>query len=63
MHKQANSGGGDEYASFFTRWLEDQYLKHEACLPLDLRVRGLVSAKFGYDGTELRRSDPATAVS
>ena len=56
-----SSGGGDEYASFFKR-LEDQYLKHEACLPLDLRVRGLVSAKFGYDGTELQW-DPATAVS
>ena len=37
----------------FLELLEAQFVKYEASLPMDLRVRGLVSAKFGYDGTKL----------
>ena len=33
--------------------LEAQFVKHGASLPMDLRVRGIVSAKFGYDGSAL----------
>jgi hypothetical protein len=39
--------------SAFLQLLEEQFLKHEVSLPMDLRVRGLVSAKFGYDGSSL----------
>ena len=56
---ETSGSSASSYARFF-KLLEDQYLKHEADLPLDLRVRGLVSAKFGYDGSELEW-DPATA--
>ena len=56
------SGGATaSYVAFF-RLLEQQFVKYEASLPMDLRVRGLVSAKFGYDGSKLPW-DPAMAVS
>ena len=42
-----------ELAAPFFALLERQLLKYEAVLPMDLRVRGLVSTKYGYDGSEL----------
>jgi hypothetical protein len=30
-----------------------RFAAERAVLPVDLRVRGLVSARFGHDGTEL----------
>ena len=40
-------------AAPFFALLEGQLRKYETVLPMDLRVRGLVSAKYGYDGTAL----------
>jgi hypothetical protein len=56
-----SGGAAASYVAFF-RLLEQQFLKYEASLPMDLRVRGLVSAKFGYDGSKLPW-DPAMEVS
>ena len=39
-------------AAFF-QLLEKQLAKYKSVLPMDLRVRGLVSAKFDYDGSAL----------
>ena len=57
----SSRGAAASYVAFF-RLLEQQFLKYEASLPMDLRVRGLVSAKFGYDGSKLPW-DPAMEVS
>ena len=46
-------GDGPSGHAAFLRLLERQLLKFEAVLPVDLRVRGLVSAKYGHDGTAL----------
>mmetsp|Transcript_36513 Transcript_36513/g.122278 ORF Transcript_36513/g.122278 Transcript_36513/m.122278 type:complete len:570 (-) Transcript_36513:143-1852(-) len=46
-------GGADGGHEAFLRLLEAQFVKHGASLPMDLRVRGIVSAKFGYDGSAL----------
>jgi hypothetical protein len=40
------------HVAFFAL-LEAQFLKYEASLPVDLRVRGLVSAKYDHDGRAL----------
>lgn len=37
----------------FLALLERQLRKHEAALPVDLRVRGLVSARYEHDGSKL----------
>ena len=37
----------------FFELLERQLVKYQAVLPMDLRVRGLVSTKFNYDGSAL----------
>ena len=47
----AGSVAGD-YEAFFAM-LNAQFRKYEAVLPVDLRARGLVSAKYGHDGTGL----------
>ena len=51
------SSNGGRYESgataAFFRLLEGQFRKYEAALPVDLRVRGLVSARYEHDGTAL----------
>ena len=37
----------------FFAMLNAQFCKYKAVLPVDLRARGLVSAKYGHDGTGL----------
>ena len=58
---EGSGEGSDEtgHAAFFAL-LERQFLKYETVLPMDLRVRGIVSSKFDYDGSELLW-DPAMA--
>lgn len=47
-----NATDGDSHTAFL-RLLERQRLKYASVLPLDLRVRGLVSTRFDYDGSAL----------
>jgi hypothetical protein len=49
---EAAGGAAGEYEAFFAM-LNAQFRKYEAVLPVDLRARGLVSAKYGHDGTGL----------
>ena len=46
------AGAAGEYEAFFAM-LNAQFCKYKAVLPVDLRARGLVSAKYGHDGTGL----------
>ena len=48
----AAGGAAGEYEAFFAM-LNAQFCKYKAVLPVDLRARGLVSAKYGHDGTGL----------
>ena len=49
---EAAGGAAAEYEAFFAM-LNAQFCKYKAVLPVDLRARGLVSAKYGHDGTGL----------
>jgi len=49
---EAAGGAAGEYEAFFAM-LNAQFCKYKAVLPVDLRARGLVSAKYGHDGTGL----------
>ena len=49
---EAAGGAAAEYEAFFAM-LNAQVCKYKAVLPVDLRARGLVSAKYGHDGTGL----------
>ena len=49
---EAADGAAGEYEAFFAM-LNAQFCKYKAVLPVDLRARGLVSAKYGHDGTGL----------
>ena len=48
----ADSGGAQAHGAFFAL-LEAQFAKYAATLPIDLRARGLVSSRYGHDGTAL----------
>lgn len=53
----ASEPAAGERAAFFAL-LAKQHAKYAAVLPMDLRVRGLVSAKFDYDGSSLPWVEP-----
>ena len=50
--EQGERGEHGEHGAFFAR-LNAQFIKYEAVLPVDLRARGLVSSRYGHDGTGL----------
>ena len=48
--------GANDYGAFL-RLLDAQFRKYEDVLPIDLRVRGVVSTKYAHDGRTIQDNE------